>query len=102
MVKKIIMKIRKNKSKEKKADNDIPSNLFNISSSISISPSHFFFLPPFLRFLIFFSREVERKVVCLSGNEKESGNIENIFFFFFRSHLSYDKLYLYPHITIPM
>jgi len=64
------MKIKKNKSKEKETNNDVPSTFS-------------FFWPPFIIFLCFFSREIKMRCVCVGGNERERESIENLLLFFF-------------------
>jgi len=96
------MKIRKNKSKEKETGSDVPSKFFNISFYINLTLSFctlqlpFLFFFSYLVFLFCFPIEVKRKCVCVGGNEKVKGSVENIFFFVF-NHFSYDRLCIYIH-----
>ena len=73
MIKKYIMKNEKNKSKELKIGNDVPSKFFDICSLLYQSHP------------LVFSTKVKRRCVDVGGNGRERVSVVNIFFRFSNS-----------------
>ena len=73
------------------------STCFNISSFISISPSHpgHYKLPS----LLFFSFFLPSKEVCVGGNEKKRKSVKNILFFRSPFHMR-DCVFIFTHCNI--